>query len=149
MFAPFLLWNDTNNKIFTNNKKISTNNINYSDKYENRIDLMNEAYFSEYNIDYIQKAIIIKVYNDSGKQIVLKPQKYELLIQLMNSFWVNNCKYLPYNYKEQIEELNNLVINYATESLIKEAYFHLNYLKDRKNRELLETPKNTKKKRNI
>ena len=67
----------------------------------------------------------------------------------MNSFWINKCKYLPYNYKEQIEELNNLIIQYSSEELIKEAYFHLNYLKDRDNRDLMNTPINTKSIRGI
>lgn len=150
-FAPFLLWKDNNNTPFIDkeHKQINTNSINFNDNYEYNIEIMKEAFFSKENIDYIQKSIILKVYNDTDKNIILKPQKYEIIIQIMNNFWINNCRFLPYNFKEQIEDLNSSVIKYSTNELIKESYFHLNYLKDRDNRDLINTPINTKQRRNI
>ena len=142
--APFLL--------FQNNDKIKSNKTNYvkiNINDENYIDLMKSAFYSKENIDYLQKSIIIKVYNDTNNNIILKKQKYESIIQIMNSFWTNDCKNLPYNYKEQIEDLNKSIIDYSSKNLIKEAYFHLNYLKDKENRKFINTPLNTKLNKNI
>ena len=140
-FAPFLLWKNNDKNPFNLNNNIILNNDNY-------IDLMKIAFYSLENIDFLQKSIIIKVYIDTNKNIILKKQKYEVIIQIMNSFWTNNCNFLPYNYKNQIENLNNLIINYSTSYLIKEAYFYLNYLNDKENRSFLDIPLNTKLNRN-
>ena len=147
--TPFLLWMDNNQKPIKINNIINNNLINDNISKNDNIELMKKAFYSNENIDYLQKSIIIKVYNDTNKNIILKKQKYEIIIQIMNSFWINKCKYLPYNYREQIEELNNLIIQYSSEELIKEAYFYLNYLKDKDNRDLINTPINTKSIRSI
>lgn len=146
--TPFLLWMDNNQKPIKIDNIIDNNLINDKSEEDN-IELMKKAFYSDENIDYLQKSIIIRVYNDTDKNIILKKQKYEIIIQIMNSFWINKCKYLPYNYREQIEELNYLIIQYSSKELIKEAYFYLNYLKDRDNRDLINTPINTKSIRSI
>ena len=48
----------------------------------------------------------------------------------MNSIWTNHCRFLPYNYKEQIRELNHKVANYLVPLLLNESKFYLNYLRD-------------------
>ena len=138
-FAPFLMWNEHDSKYFENigvNNRIAmsdntiydttkscTNNDNYTD-------LMTEAFFSVENIDIIQNMIIKNVYLQSKETLKINKIKQETLIQVMNSIWTNHCRFLPYNYKEQIRELNIKVSEYLVPLLLNEYTFYLNYLRD-------------------
>jgi len=92
--------------------------------------LLRNVYYSQDNIIYIQKRIIIKVYEDSDKQYRLKPQKQEIIIQVMNGIYETYCRHLPYNIKEQISELNEKVIEYCSKLLLEETRVYYNYLRD-------------------
>lgn len=140
------------NKISINNNNLIENkcnkNIDYNKKM-NRYDpydiniydnddnvlqdneiLLRNTYYSQDNIEYIQKRIIIKVYEDSNKQYRLKPQKYEIIIQVMNGIYETYCRHLPYNIKEQIQELDEKVIDYCSKILLEETKAYYNYLRD-------------------
>ena len=80
--------------------------------------------------EMIQKRIIIKVYEDSDQEFRLRPQKYELMIQIMNGIYETYCRHLPYNIKEQISELNEKVIEYCGKLLLEETKAYYNYLRD-------------------
>jgi hypothetical protein len=132
--------NINNNKC--NNKKIDLNkkmdrydpyDVNIYDENNEIQDteiLLKNTYYSQDNITYIQKRIIIKVYEDSDKQYRLRPQKYEIIIQVMNGIYETYCRHLPYNIKEQIEELNEKVIEYCSKLLLEETKAYYNYLRD-------------------
>jgi len=68
----------------------------------------------------------------------------------MNSFWNGYCRYLPYNYDKQIEELNTKLISHIVIELLKELEFQNNYLRDIDitNNKYLPSPINTNIKRN-
>jgi hypothetical protein len=146
-FAPFLMWNNHENKYFENIGKINklaidSNDYKQKQCIENNItgeslnddedyeDIMRNAFFSKDNIEYIQKMIIIKVYEDSDKQYRLRPQKYHNIIQIMNGIYDTYCRHLPYNLKEQINELDNKVIEYCSKLLLEETKVYYNYLRD-------------------
>jgi hypothetical protein len=150
-FIPFLISKDNPNILIKNDKQfdIKNNEINFKNDNVYNIELMKEAFYSKENIDYIQKSIILKVYNDTDKNIILKQQKSHIMLQIMNNYWLNYCKYLPYDFKKQIEDLNNLIINASSKELINQSFYHLNYLKNKDNLLLLDTPINTKQNRNI
>ena len=48
----------------------------------------------------------------------------------MNHIWTNLCRFLPYDLKEQINELDNDVAEYIAPLLLKESQFYFNYLRD-------------------
>jgi len=140
-FAPFLMWNNHENDYFNkigevNKLSINTNKIDKCIKENNDEDLqdtellLRNNFYSEENIKYIQKRIIIKVYEDSNKNYRLKPQKYEIIIQIMNGIYETYCRHLPYNIKEQIEELNEKIIDYTSKILLEETKSYYNYLRD-------------------
>ena len=135
-FAPFLAFNDHDNKYFesigkVNDMAISSNIVRNCDTDDaDYVSLMKEAFYSKENMDYIQKSIIVGVYKGTEKNIILRPQRFEIIVQLMNSIWNIYCRFLPYNYKEQIAELDQKTIEFAVESLIKEVDFYFNYLRD-------------------
>ena len=147
-FAPFLMWNDHNNKytdkIVLSNKMDINNNIikNNDDITNDNINIMKEVFFMKDNIDIIQYRIIMSIYCKSNKKLRIKEIKNEILVQIMNYIWSTCCKFLPYNFKEQINDLDNKVVNYCVPLLLKEAEFYFNYLRDidRNNRQLLDRP---------
>jgi hypothetical protein len=138
-FAPFLMWNNHDNNYFQNVGKINNMAINENNIYEtpkscnnddNYVDLMKEAFFSLENMDIIQNRIIISVYLKSDKTLRVNKIKNETLLQVMNSIWTNFCRFLPYDLKEQIDELDNRVVEYIVPLLLKESQFYFNYLRD-------------------
>ena len=150
-FAPFLMWNDHDTKYFENLKSINSMAINDNNHYDvdqtcnnddNYVDLMKEAYFSLENMDIIQNMLIKNVYYKSGEKLRINKIKHETLIQCMNHMWTNFCRFLPYNYKEQIRSLNHQVTEYLVPLLLKESEFYFNYLRDsdRTNLPQLERP---------
>lgn len=123
-FAPFLMWNDHKTKYFEKMKNINTID------YNNNIELMKKTYFSYENTDIIQNTIIKKIYIDSNEKLKIKKIKNETIIQIMNYIWETFCKFLPYDLKNQIIDLNNKTIDYIFPILKKEANFYSNYLRD-------------------
>jgi len=149
-FAPFLMWNEHDSKYFENvgainNMAINDNNIYDTTKTcndENYAELMKEAYFSLENMDIIQNMIIKDVFFKSGQTLRINKIKSETLIQVMNHIWTNFCRFLPYDLKEQIRDLDRKVTEYIVPLLLKESQFYFNYLRDsdRTNLPQLERP---------
>jgi hypothetical protein len=70
--------------------------------------VLNTLFFSDANIENLQKSIIYNVWKKTGKRI--SKQNYNDLIIIMRSTFLLNSKNLNYNITEQIRELNNIVI---------------------------------------
>jgi hypothetical protein len=126
-FAPFLMWNEHDDKYFQTAGKINTNNYPTTDNYA---ELMKEAFFSSENMDIIQNRIIYTVFEKSDQTLRINKIKNETLIQIMNQMWSTHCRFLPYNLREQIEDLDQKIIDYAVPLLLQESQFYLNYLRD-------------------
>lgn len=150
-FAPFLMWNEHDSKYFENIGAINSMVINDNNTYDtsksctnddNYADLMKEAFFSAENMDIIQNMIIKNVFFKSNEMLRINKIKSETLIQVMNHMWINFCRFLPYDLKEQIRDLNHKVTDYIVPLLLKESEFYFNYLRDsdRTNLPQLERP---------
>jgi hypothetical protein len=139
-FAPFLMWNVHDAKYFENVGNINNIAVNDNKVYDtskscnndtnNYAELMQEAYFSAENMDIIQNTLIKTVFYRSGESLRINKIKQETLIQCMNHIWTNFCRFLPYDLKEQINELDDKVIEYLAPLLLKEYQFYTNYLRD-------------------
>lgn len=151
-FAPFLMWNVHDGKYFENvgnfnNMVVNDNKIYDTSKScnldtNNYAELMQEAFFSSENMDIIQNTLIKTVFYRSGETVRINKIKQETLIQCMNHIWTNFCRFLPYDLKQQIEDLDDKVIEYLAPLLLKEYTFYKNYLRDsdRTNLPQLERP---------
>lgn len=150
-FAPFLMWNEHESKYFENVGAINSLAINDNNIYDvqqtcnnddNYADLMRESFFSAENMDIIQNMIIKTVFFQSEKKLRINKIKSETLTQVMNHIWINFCRFLPYDLKEQIRDLDRKVTQYLVPMLLKEANFYFNYLRDsdRTNLPQLERP---------
>jgi len=137
-FAPFLMWNEHNSKYFENigtiNKvALKDNNIYDTTKMHNDdsyADLMKDTFFSLENMDIIQNHIIKTVFYKSNQKLRINKIKTETLIQVMNNIWIKFCRFLPYDLKKQIEDLDIKVSEYLVPLLLKESEFYFNYLRD-------------------
>jgi hypothetical protein len=139
------MWNEHDSKYFENVgqiNKLATDDTNIYDttksctNNDNYTDLMSEAFFSAENMDIIQNMLIKNVFYKSNETLRINKIKNETLIQVMNSMWTNHCRFLPYNLKEQIRDINQIVSDYLVPLLITESEFYFNYLRDSNRTEL-------------
>lgn len=102
---------------------------------------LSDMYFSEENINNLQNQIRYKVYKMTG-QTIGRQSDTELKI-IMRSYYLQYGKNDPNNLKEQILELNNLVLNYCIPKIIDELKQYLGYIQDVQNLPMpLERPMN-------
>jgi len=88
------------------------------------------VFFSKENIALINKQLILKVYERSNKQFLICNQKEENLIVVMRYFYLEYARHLPYNIKDQIRELNCMVVGEILPTIITNADQKVGYLRD-------------------
>ena len=74
--------------------------------------------------------IIKNVAKKSGKYIIARQKDVDVMI-LMNNVYHDYAQHLPYNLREQVQELDDRVVNFITPWLINEIESYQNYLIDR------------------
>lgn len=113
-----------NNPQLYNENNISTINRNVAGN------CVSELYFSQDNMEIIQQGIINSVYNTSeGKMKIGKQSEQELKI-IMRSFYFQYAKNLNFDLKEQVRELNTMVIRWSVDEIIKNVKQYLEYKKN-------------------
>ena len=88
------------------------------------------AFFSEKNIQIIQNGIRAGVYKSSEGQYLIEPQDVDIIKTIMRGIYLQNAINLPYNYTEQIEGLNKLVMEYSIKQILGEADGYMKYKRD-------------------
>lgn len=88
------------------------------------------AFFSRENMKIIQNGIRAGVYQKSEKTQIISEQDYDTLKIIMRSVFLENAKNKPNNIREQIQELNQIVLNYCIEQIMVELKGYMIYLKD-------------------
>lgn len=92
--------------------------------------LLNQLYFSEKNIKNIQNKLRYTVFKMSNEQFTIAPQNEEELSIIMRSIYLQYCRNLPNNIKEQIGELNNIVVDQLAPDLLSNVKQYIKYLED-------------------
>ena len=118
--------------LFNLKDKISVKSSDYRDALTGTIVKTNlsNAYFSKENIDIIQNFISVVVYNLSKGSYIIAPQSVDNIKIIMRSIYLDNCSNLPNNITEQIQELNDIVLDYCIPKVYGEAQGYLTYLHD-------------------
>lgn len=88
------------------------------------------AFFSQNNIQIIQNGIRAGVYKRSNGQYVIAPQDCDSLKIIMRSVFLQYSANQPLNITQQIEELNNIVLNYCIQQIYSEAQGYMKYIDD-------------------
>jgi hypothetical protein len=92
--------------------------------------ILSKVYFSQQNIQLLQNGIRVGVFNKSNGQYVIGPQDCDVLKIIMRSVYLQNAANLPSNIKEQIEELNKMVLDYCIQQVYGEAQGYMKYIND-------------------
>ena len=104
-------------------KNIIKTDINKESKLE-------ELFFSDENIELINKQIVLSVWKKTNKQYKITFQNKDKLIIVMRYVFIENAKNLPYNIKGQIYELNCIIVGEILPSIITNFEQKLGYLRD-------------------
>jgi adenylyl- and sulfurtransferase ThiI len=127
---------DLRNQLIKNQVKISECNQTDLENY----------FFSDENIDNINKQLVLKVYNHTKGLIKISKQSKDSLIIVMRYVFLEYAKHLPYNIKNQILELNCIVVGEVLPNVLTNANQKIDYLNEINNpRKLLPLPISTKK----
>ncbi len=105
--------------------------------------ILSKVFFHPKNVDLIQKQIIIEVFRrTNGSYLIEKQDEADLQI-VMRSIFLQHAKHIPNNIKEQICELNNLVVNEVIPGIISEIKTYFGYLESVfGSRQIMERPEN-------
>jgi hypothetical protein len=102
---------------------------------------LSKIFFSNENIDIVQKMLIMAVHNKVRVRIPY--QNRDNLLIAMRHVYTLYSKELPCQYKEQIRELNSRVIEWVLPDVVTAVEQHLAYIRDISNSHpLLEPPIN-------
>lgn len=103
-------------------------------------------FFSDENIDLINKQLILSVFNKSeGKYKIADQSKNDLII-VMRYVFLEYARHLPYNVSEQIRELNCRVVGEILPNIITNVTQRIDYLDEINNpRKLVPLPVNVNK----
>jgi len=95
--------------------------------FDNNASPLGKIFFSEENINLIQKKIILEVFKKTQNKI--NYQEPERLLIVMRYIFTTEAKHLQTNIKEQIRELDNLVVDTVLPDIITNVEQYLAYLK--------------------
>jgi len=92
---------------------------------------LTSAFFSVKNINTIQNGIRSEVYRLSAdKQWVIDPQSVDELQIVMRGLFYQYAKNLPNNIEGQVNELNQIVIDWCAPKIFSEVQYYHHYLND-------------------
>jgi len=94
---------------------------------------LSNLFFSEKNIQILQNGIRAGVYDKSNRQYVIGPQDCDSLKIVMRSIFLQYAANQPTNIRQQIQQLNQLVLNYCIQQVYSEAQGYLKYISDASN----------------
>jgi len=91
---------------------------------------LNTMFFSPANVEIIQNRLQYEVYAKSQGKHRVGPQSAENLLIIMRSMYYQYGKNQPCNIKEQIQELNTYVVDFAVPKILSEVDMYYQYRKD-------------------
>lgn len=92
--------------------------------------VLSNAFFSQQNIQTLQNGLRSGVYKRSNGVYLIGEQNEDELKVVMRSVFLQNSKNQPTHIKEQITELNQLVLDYAVGQVYGEAEGYMKYQHD-------------------
>jgi hypothetical protein len=145
--TPFILFQDANPQtIQLRNQMIK----NMTKTNESNITDIESMFFSDENIEIINKQLILSVWNKSKKQYKINFQDKDKLLIVMRYIYLEYARNLPYNFTEQLNELNCLVVGEITPVVITNFEQKLGYLRDIEKRQApLPLPQSTSKNKTL
>ena len=94
---------------------------------------LSDTFFSLANIESIQHGIRKGVYDKSNQEILIDNQSEDSIVTVMRSIYLQNSKNLETDITSQIQELNELVLDFCVKNVYSEAVAYLKYKRDASN----------------
>lgn len=91
---------------------------------------LSNTFFSAANMQIIQNGIRAGVYRKSNEQFVIGNQDCDALKIIMRGIFLEHALNQPDHIREQVEQLNNLVLDYCIPRVYSEAIGYNKYLSD-------------------
>lgn len=124
---PFMLFQDNNPKaVQLRNQMIK----NITKTTQENITDVEALFFSDENIDIINKQLILTIWKKSNGQYKINFQDKDKILIVMQYVYLEYAKNLPYNIREQINELNCIVVGEIFPTIITNFEQKLGYLRD-------------------
>jgi len=92
--------------------------------------LLATVYFSAENIQIIQNGLRAGVYKMSNDKYVIAPQNMDTLKIIMRSIFLQYAEFDMNNITNEVSRLNNMVLDYAVQSVYNEAVGYMKYCED-------------------
>ena len=124
------LTSDYNNNLYTEDNNPNKNFHSEALKGIQTESLLSRTFFSDKNIDIIQNSIRYNVYSLSNSQHIIGRQSDIQLQIIMRSLYLQFSKNLNTGIREQVQELNNMVINYCVPRILSEIQQYIVYKSD-------------------
>lgn len=113
-----LFENNTSSNHFTNNALKGIQNCS----------TLARVFFSKENVQILQNMIRYNVWIKSNKKYIIDEQSVIELEIIMRSIYLQNARNLPFNIRDQVSELNNILVHQITPQIISEAQQYMGYL---------------------
>lgn len=99
---------------------------------------VSDMFFSNNNVQHLKKIICRSIYQQSGGKYNPAPEAQSDgdLIQVMRGIYLDNAKHLPDGIREQVAELNYLVLLDMVPRALSNAQYQLSYIRDTTHRPL-------------
>jgi len=91
---------------------------------------LSKAFFSKSNMQIIQNGLRAGVYDMSNKQYIIGQQSCDNLKIIMRAMFLEHSANLPNNIPNQIDDLNNIILNYCIPKIFSEAKGYIKYKED-------------------
>ncbi len=125
--APFILFQDANPKIVQLRNQMIKNITRTTECNINDVETL---FFSDENIELINKKLILSVWKKSKNQYKIGFQDKDKLLIVMRYIYLEFSRNLPYDLAEQINDLNCLVVNEIIPNIITNFEQKIGYLRD-------------------
>jgi hypothetical protein len=102
-------------------------------KYTFQPSELSNTYFSKENINKVHNDIKKKVYDLSQQKYVIDDQNMDVLKVIMRSIFLQYSKFQFDNIKQQVDEMNVMVVEYSSNNIFGEIQGYLKYKKDASN----------------
>ena len=108
------------------------------------ISILKEIFFSDENIELINKQIILTIWKRTNKKYKVGFQNKDNLFVVMQYVFLEYAKHLPYDIKGQIRDLNCQVVGEILPNVLTNFEQKLGYLRDIERRQpLVDLPKSS------
>ena len=116
---------------FLQDKIVKDSRTTYDNlKYAQQNTLVSNLFFSTKNVTILQNAIRAGIYKISNEKYIIDNQDGDTLNVVMRAIYLQNSLNLPDNVTKQIEDLNNIVIQYCIPRIYSEVQGYVRYKED-------------------